>query len=103
MEELLALLSDDIVLYSDGGGKTRAPLKPVYGADKVARFLIGVLSKNAPASIKLVGINGGPAIAGYDPEGRPVGVVALEVSGGHIGAMYLMVNPEKLRSIPSLP
>jgi RNA polymerase sigma-70 factor (ECF subfamily) len=103
MEKLLELLSEDIVLYSDGGGKARAPLRPIYGADKVVRFLIGVLGKDPPASIDLRRINAGPAIVGYDPEGRPVGIVALEVSGGRIGAMYLVVNPEKLRSVPPLP
>jgi RNA polymerase sigma-70 factor (ECF subfamily) len=101
MEELLALLSEDVILYSDGGGKARAPLRPIYGADKVVRFLIGVLSKEPPASIDLVRVNGGPAIVAYDPEGRPVGVVVLEISGGRIGAMYLVVNPEKLGSVAS--
>ena len=102
MEELLAFLSEDVVLYSDGGGKARAPLRPVYGAEKVARFLIGVLGNYPPASIGLVKLNDSPAIVGYGAEGRPVGVLALEVSGGRIGAMYLVVNPEKLGSVPPL-
>jgi RNA polymerase sigma-70 factor (ECF subfamily) len=102
MEDLLAFLSEDIVLYSDGGGKVRAPLRPVYGAEKVARFLMGVVGNDPPASIDLVRVNDSPAIVGYGREGRPVGVVALEVSGGRIGAMYLVVNPEKLGSVPPL-
>jgi RNA polymerase sigma-70 factor (ECF subfamily) len=102
MEELLALLSEDVILYSDGGGKARAPLRPIYGADKVARFLTGVLGKEPPASIDLVRVNDEPAIVAYDPEGWPVGVVALEISGGRIGAMYLVVNPEKLGRMPSV-
>lgn len=101
MEELLALLSEDVILYSDGGGKARAPLKPVYGADKVTRFLIGVLGKYPPASVESVRVNGGPAILAYDAEGRPVGVLALEISGDRIGAMYMVVNPEKLVSLSS--
>jgi RNA polymerase sigma-70 factor (ECF subfamily) len=101
MEELLSLLSEDVILYSDGGGKARAPLNPIYGPDKVARFLVAVLGKEPPASIGLVRVNGEPAIVAYDPEGWPVGVVALEISRGRIGAMYLVVNPEKLGSIAS--
>lgn len=100
MEELLALLSEDVILYSDGGGKARAPLRPIYGAGKVARFLVGVLGKEPPASIGLVRVNDEPAIVAYDTEAQPVGVVALESFGGRIGAMYLVTNPDKLRSIP---
>ena len=48
MEALLALLSEDVILYSDGGGKTQAALKPIYGADRVARFLSGILKKAPP-------------------------------------------------------
>ena len=81
MEDLLTLLSEDVILYTDGGGKARAPLRPVYGAHKATRFLIGVLGKDPPASIELVKLNGGPAIVGYDSEGRPVGVMTLEISG----------------------
>jgi hypothetical protein len=63
---------------------------------------MGGLGKEPPASIDLVGVNGGSAIVAYDLEGRPVGVVSLEVSGGRIGAIYLVDNPQKLQSIPPL-
>ena len=50
MEALLELLSEDVTLYSDGGGKTRAALRPIYGADSVARFLTGMLRTSRPTS-----------------------------------------------------
>src|SRR5438067_10536802 len=43
MEGLLNLLTDDIVFVGDGGGKARAGLKPVRGADKVVRGFLGNL------------------------------------------------------------
>ena len=79
MEALLELLSDDVTLYSDGGGKTRAALKPIYGADYVARFL-----------------------AGYFGNGSPHSVVSVEVAEGSITAIRLVVNPEKLGNVPPL-
>src|SRR5579859_2301937 len=41
LENLLNLLSKDVVLVSDGGGKAPAVLRPILGADHVARLLIG--------------------------------------------------------------
>ena len=51
MESLLALLSEDSTLWSDGGGKTRAALRPIYGADRVARFFFGILRKAPPGLV----------------------------------------------------
>src|SRR5205823_14889763 len=45
MQNLIALLADKVVLYSDGGGKQRAALNPIYGRDHVARFLLGAGKK----------------------------------------------------------
>ncbi|MGH2690390.1 MAG: RNA polymerase sigma factor SigJ, partial [Actinomycetota bacterium] len=47
MGALLDLLSDDIVLWSDGGGKVRAARNPVLGAANVARLLLGLVRRNA--------------------------------------------------------
>ena len=55
-------------------------------------------------SLQERGLNGGPGVRRglRDPEARPVGIVALEISEGRIEAMHLLVNLEKLRSVPSL-
>ena len=47
MEALLAALAPDVVLISDGGGKANAARRPITGADKVARFLVGIAEKGA--------------------------------------------------------
>jgi Sigma-70, region 4 len=79
MEALLALLSDDVILYSDGGGKTRAALKPIYGADNVARFLTGILRNIPPGlAVRRTRVNGRPGIVGYFGDGSPQSVVTLE-------------------------
>lgn len=99
---LLALLSDDITLWSDGGGKVRAALNPIHGADRVARFLLGILRDVPPGFVaRRVRINGGPGVVGY-AEGYPMSVVTLDVAGERIRDIRIVVNPEKLQKIPPL-
>jgi RNA polymerase sigma-70 factor (ECF subfamily) len=103
IEALLALLSDDVTLYSDGGGKTRAALNPIYGADNVARFLTGILRNIPPAfTVRQTRVNGRPGLVGYFGDGSPQSVVTLDVAEGSIRAMRLVVNPEKLGNVPPL-
>jgi RNA polymerase sigma-70 factor, ECF subfamily len=103
MEGLLALLSEDATLWSDGGGKTRAALNPIHGADKVARFFSGIL-RNAPPglAVRRASINGRPGLVGYFEDGRPQSVATFDVAEGSIRAIRLVVNPEKLRAVPPL-
>jgi RNA polymerase sigma-70 factor (ECF subfamily) len=49
MQGLLALLAEDVALWSDGGGKASAALRPIWGADRVVRFMLGSLRKLVPA------------------------------------------------------
>ena len=102
MESLLALLSEDVILYSDGGGKVRAALNPIYGPEKVSRFLLGILGKTPPGfSTKIVWINGHPGVIGYVDD-QPMSAVALEATVDRIQTIRIVVNPEKLKTIPSL-
>jgi RNA polymerase sigma-70 factor, ECF subfamily len=103
MEALLELLSEDVVLYSDGGGKTRAPLNPIYGADKVVRALAGILSRIPPGfTVRKTRVNGRPGFVGYLGDGSPQSVVTFDALDGKIGAIRLLVNPEKLENVPPL-
>ena len=103
MEALLALLCEGVVLYSDGGGKTRAALNPIYGADKVARFLTGILKTFPPDfAVRQTLVNGRPGIVGYLGDGSPQSVVTIEAAGGRVKAIRLVVNPEKLGNVPPL-
>ena len=103
MEALLALLSEDVILYSDGGGKTRAALRPIYGADEVARFLTGILDNIPPDfAVRQTRVNGRPGLVGYFGDGSPQSVVSIEVAGKSVRAIRLVVNPEKLGNVPPL-
>ncbi len=83
MGGLLAVLADDVTLWSDGGGKTRAARNPIHGAANVARFLFGTLQK-APTgfAVRPARINGSPGLVGYFGDGRPQSATAFGLSGG---------------------
>jgi RNA polymerase sigma-70 factor, ECF subfamily len=103
MESLLALLSEDVTLYSDGGGKAQAALRPIYGADRVSRFISGTLKKAPPdLALRQTRVNGRPGLVGYFGDGSPQSVVTLDVGEGRIRAIRLVVNPEKLGNVPPL-
>jgi RNA polymerase sigma-70 factor (ECF subfamily) len=103
MEGLVSVLSEDVTLWSDGGGKTRAALNPIHGADKVARFFSGILRKAPPGLVvRRALVNGRPGLIGYFEDGRPQSVATFDVAEGSIRAIRLVVNPEKLRAVPPL-
>ncbi len=96
MQGLLNLLTDDIVFTGDGGGKAQAGLKPVHGPDKVARGTLGGMRFVSPdVQVHIAEINGQPAIVGY-LDGRPYGVIILDIEGERIRNVYTVVNPDKL-------
>ena len=100
MEALLEVLSEDVTLWSDGGGKAAAARQPIHGPERVARFLLGVLRTVPPGFFaRPTRINGGPGVVGY-VEGRPTSVVAFDVANGRLRGVRIIVNPEKLRAIP---
>jgi len=103
MEGLLELLTEDIVLWSDGGGKARAALNPIRGSDKVARFLLGILGKTPPGLVvRQTRVNSQPGIIGYYADGQPQSVTTFDIAEERIRAIHILVNPEKLGNIPGL-
>ena len=103
MEGLVSLLSEDVTLWSDGGGKTRAALRPIHGADKVGRFFSGILRKAPPGLVvRRASINGRPGFVGCFEDGHPQSVTTFDVAEGTIRAIRLVVNPEKLQNVPRM-
>ena len=47
---LVGALDPDVVLTSDGGGQVSAARRPVHGADRVARLLLGLIGRIPPAA-----------------------------------------------------
>ena len=94
---LAQLLADDAVFYSDGGGKRNAALNPLYGKDKIVRFVAGLVAKGwlrTPIHAEPAHINGSPGFVLHTDEG--IETLTFDVSGDHIAAIYVVRNPDKL-------
>ncbi|MGC9379427.1 RNA polymerase sigma-70 factor [Streptomyces sp. MH13] len=102
LEGLMALLAPDVRLVGDSGGKSRAPLRVVESSDKVGRFLLGAAQKGIPdVSFRSLELNGGPALLVLS-RGAPDSVFQLDVADGRIQTVYIVRNPDKLRSLAAL-
>jgi RNA polymerase sigma-70 factor, ECF subfamily len=98
-EGLMALLADDVYTYTDGGGKVQAARRPIHGRDPVARFMVGIARpERGAAGITLhrVDVNGRPGRLMVDADGRPVGVLSLDVADGLVRTVRIVINPDKL-------
>jgi RNA polymerase sigma-70 factor, ECF subfamily len=104
MEGLVALLSSDVVLHSDGGGKAIAVPNLIHGADNVARGILGGFRKLLPKTLvrRLARINGEPGVVSY-LDGKPYSVFTLDAVDGRVRAIYILTNPEKLSHLAELP
>ena len=92
---LIMVLDPQVVMCSDGGGVVSAARNPVFGAEKVARFILGLVTKNPRAAILEQETPDGLGFAIWD-EGRITGVVTLEVAGDVVSDVRMMMNPDKL-------
>jgi RNA polymerase sigma-70 factor (TIGR02957 family) len=96
LQQLMDVLAPEVVLLTDGGGKVQAALHPIRGRDKVLRFLTAV----RPDSVELVPVwlNGQPAMQ-FVIDGVTDGVGTALIEDGVVTALYLVRNPDKLRSV----
>ncbi|MEU8779220.1 RNA polymerase sigma-70 factor [Streptomyces sp. NPDC048606] len=98
---LLDVLAPQVVLVSDGGGIKQAALRPISGADKVTRFMLGGLGKHENAvTFSPTEVNGGPAFLVH-VDGAFDGVLAVRLEDGLINGLYYVRNPEKLGRVAS--
>lgn len=99
LAELLTVLDPDVVLTSDGAGVVSAARRPVRGADRVARFLLGIAAKAGPEQTVVAAlVNGAPGLAVLD-KGRPAVIVSLTATGDQIVRVDLVLAPEKLAAV----
>ena len=98
VEELMAVLHADATLVSDGGGKVAAATRPVLGADRVAKFVLGYAGKMhwSESDFQLVTINGAPGLLMRHPIAGN-STYSFDIAEGRIRAIYVVRNPDKLR------
>ena len=114
-DALMGVLAPGATLVADGGGRARAPRRPLRGAEKVARFLVAISAPEKTAQfllsvsaeplpemeVRLAQVNGGPGIVAASG-GAPVTVIMLDVAGGAVKTIYLVANPGKLSGVRAI-
>lgn len=101
LQGLLDVLAPEVVYMGDGGGIKHAALRPIVGADKVARLFAGMADR--AGNVLTFGpavVNGTPALVVH-LGGEFDGVVAVQVVDGRITGLYFVRNPEKLSHVES--
>ncbi|MFD9141056.1 RNA polymerase sigma-70 factor [[Kitasatospora] papulosa] len=105
MNSLMELLSPDVTLWTDGGGKVRQALRPVVGASTVAAWFaaVGTVSYQGvePSDMRaeLVEINGGAGMVFSAPD-RVIATVTFDFDAeGRISAIHNVANPDKLGAV----
>ena len=98
---LLELLSENVTLYSDGGGKVRAAIRPIHTLPNVLAFLYGIAKKtSSDYYFEIKNVNGQPAILNY-MNSKLHSVISLYISNEKkIEEFYITMNPDKLK-LPS--
>ncbi|HXH07872.1 MAG TPA: RNA polymerase sigma-70 factor [Vicinamibacterales bacterium] len=98
-QALLDLLAPDVTWTADGGGRVPAAPRPIVGAERVIRLVLGLQAKYARsgATLHLAAVNGETGLC-LRLGGRLVSVFAVETDGRRLSHVYVIVNPEKLGS-----
>ena len=99
--QLAALLREDAVALTDGGGRKTAARNPIIGPERIARFFIGIAAKNAGHDMRIepAMINGAAGALLY-LDGELDNTMSMAISGDKIAAIYIVRNPDKLRHLP---
>ncbi|WP_405651425.1 sigma factor-like helix-turn-helix DNA-binding protein [Streptomyces sp. NBC_00019] len=96
-ELLASLLAPDVTAFFDGGGKVRASGRPVHGGRQVARSLLTLLAHRPRTTVTPQSVNGRTGlVARYDR--HVAAVITLDIADHHIAQVWVVLNPDKLRS-----
>ncbi|BBH19982.1 RNA polymerase sigma factor SigJ [Paenibacillus baekrokdamisoli] len=96
--EFLHLLSDDAVMLTDGGGKVKAAINPIYGRDRVIALLTySIAQRPANARALITQINGQQGLVILVAERiTHVYLFGYEPGTQRISRVYSVMNPDKL-------
>jgi RNA polymerase sigma-70 factor, ECF subfamily len=97
----MSMLAPDVVWTADSGGKASAARRPVIGAEKVARAVVGLVGRAVQlpdVRVEAVVCNAAPALLFYQGD-RLEGVFTVEIVDGKISNFYAMRNPDKLVAV----
>jgi len=95
---IAALLRADARLVSDGGGKVTAALRPLLGAERIARLYWAIARRGAQVEARVGWVDGEPAILRF-ADGRLHSLTMLVSDGERISDILTLMNPDKLAAV----
>ncbi|MGW4806950.1 RNA polymerase sigma-70 factor [Kitasatospora sp. NPDC004272] len=105
LNTLMELLSPDVTVWTDGGGKVRQALKPVIGRQTVANWFAALGTATYQGvepdrmRAELTTINGGPGVVFRGPD-RVMATLTFDFDPeGRISTIHNVANPDKLRAV----
>ena len=99
LESMLDLLAKGVVLWTDSNGAQRAARNPIYGNERVARFIRGIILRYGMPQWTVVRIHGAWALRAVSDD--MLRVIAFEVVSGRITGIQVQQNDAKIVGIPS--
>ena len=98
VQGLVSMLAADVVVYGDSGGASPSWPRPIRGADKVARLLVGLSeqTQGLGVTVRRVEVNGQPGALFEDPAGRLINIFGFDIADGQVQTIRSVINPEKL-------
>jgi RNA polymerase sigma factor (sigma-70 family) len=93
---LVSLLDPDATMTADGGGLVSTVIRPVEGAEQIARYVVALASWAPGLTIAERTVNGQPGLVAQR-DGVTVTVCAFDFTGGRIKHIWAVRNPAKLR------
>lgn len=100
-EGFINILTEDVVLITDGGGKVRSALNPIVTKQRVTAFINGISSKGSfSGELYPVIVNSQRGIVQVK-EDRLIRVICfgLDSSQKNIQRIFIVSNPDKLKHI----
>ncbi len=98
-DALVSMLAADAAAYGDGGGKVQAARKPLFGPQRVAKFIAGIVAigiRRGGYTVRPAWVNHQPGFLVNGPEGGVDAVWALDIADGVIQSIRIVRNPDKL-------
>ncbi|WP_349774076.1 RNA polymerase sigma-70 factor [Lederbergia lenta] len=96
IDALLKLVSENVTLYSDGGGKVKAAVRPIVSISNVLALLYGIMKKaEKDFYFEIKNVNSQPAIVVY-MNGTVHSILSFYIINEKINEIYMTMNPEKL-------
>ncbi|MFF2753040.1 RNA polymerase sigma-70 factor [Psychrobacillus sp. NPDC058041] len=96
MNQLFEVLTSEATLYTDGGGKVQAAIRPIYGMDKIVRYFQAIFPKVPKGfTCSVHEINSQPGVI-IKIVGTTFTIVTFHFHNDRISDVYIVMNPEKL-------